>query len=471
VSFVESAVAEPALTATALPADATGGALAAAPATVPTVPSAEPAEPPWTVLCVDDEPNILSALKRALRGSRYRVLTAPGGAQALEMMESEPADLVISDMRMPGMDGAQLLERMRERWPGSVRILLTGYSDVSATIAAINRGQIYRYINKPWDDAELQVTVSQALERLALEREKVRLEALTQVQNEELRSLNAHLEQRVEERTAEVTKAHEKLKKNYMTSIKVFVNLIELRGGQLVGHGRRVADLTRKLAVAMGCTGDDVQEVFVAALLHDIGLIGLPDEALSKPVPKLLPEELALYRKHTVVGEQALMGLDDLQPMATLIRAHHERFDGQGFPDGKAGQDIPLGARMLAVADIYDDLLSGHLGAPGLSPSDVRTLMMRGRGAQFDPEVLDVFLHMMQSTSSPGSGKPLPPLIVRTDQLMPGMVLAADLISRDKVLLLSTDHVLTDDIIRRIRVHEQREGAPIELRIRRSGRR
>jgi response regulator RpfG family c-di-GMP phosphodiesterase len=377
-------------------------------------------------------------------------------------MEAAPADLVISDMRMPGMDGAQLLGQIRRRWPRTMRILLTGYADVDSTIAAINEGQIYRYVNKPWDDGELQVTVAQALERLALEREKARLEALTQAQNEELRSFNAQLELRVEQRTAEVTQANDKLKRNYMTSIKVFANLIELRGSQLVGHGRRLAESTRQVAKAMGCNGEDTQTVFVAALLHDIGLIGLSDEMLAKPVPKLSADELALYRKHPVLGEQSLLALDDMQPVAALIRSHHEHFDGKGFPDGRAGADIPLGARILAIVDAYDDLLNGHMGAAGLKTAQVRTLLMHGRGSQFDPEVLDVFLHINQ----PSAPQPPAPLLMTTEALQPGMVLAADLISREGVVLLATDHVLTADTIRRIRLYEQREGLRIELRVR-----
>lgn len=425
-------------------------------------PAVATAQAPWTILCVDDEPNILSSLKRALRNPHYRVLTVPGGAEALAIMEAEPADLVISDMRMPGMDGAQLLGQVRRRWPRTMRILLTGYADVTSTIAAINEGQIYRYVNKPWDDGELQVTVAQALERLALEREKTRLETLTRSQNEELRSFNAQLELRVEQRTAEVTQANDKLKRNYMTSIKVFANLIELRGSQLVGHGRRLAESTRQVAKAMGCSSEDTQTVFVAALLHDIGLIGLSDEILAKPVPKLTAEELALYRKHPILGEQSLLALDDMQPVAALIRAHHERFDGQGFPDALAGADIPLGARILAVADAHDDLLNGHMGAPGLKTAQVRTLMMHGRGLQFDPEVLDVFLHINQ----PSAPAPPAPLLMTTESLQPGMVLAADLVSREGAVLLATDHVLTADTIRRIRLYEQREGIRIELRVR-----
>ena len=161
----------------------------------------------WTVLCVDDEANILSALKRVLRSAGYCVVTAGDAAQALVRLEEMPIDIVISDMRMPGMDGAALLEQVQQRWPAIPRLLLTGHADMGATVAAINRGKIFRYLHKPWDDHELKAALGEAVDRIALEREKARLEALTREQNEQLRVLNQDLEQRVDTRTAELKAA------------------------------------------------------------------------------------------------------------------------------------------------------------------------------------------------------------------------------------------------------------------------
>jgi response regulator RpfG family c-di-GMP phosphodiesterase len=416
----------------------------------PPIPAAADA---WTVLCVDDEPNILAALRRLLRGSGYRVLSANSGAEALALMERESVDLVISDMRMPMMDGAQLLEQVCRRWPDTLRLLLTGYADMASTMAAINRGEVYRYITKPWHDQELLLTLRQAFERQALARDKRRLEALTRAQNDELKLLNASLETRVAERTQELSDANAKLKKTYMTTIRVFSNLIELRGGQLVGHSRRVADLVRRTAVAMNCDSESTQQIFIAALLHDIGQIGLSDELMACSVPRMSESDLTLYRKHPVLGEHALMALDDLQPAAQLIRAHHERHDGKGFPDKLAGDAIPLGARIIAIAEAYDDLQNGHLGAK-LSPEQARLVIARARGTQFHPEVVDVFLQVCMD-AAPSSAPP--PLRRRTQELVPGMTLARELISKDGVVLLAHDHMLTADLIERIRRYEERD--------------
>lgn len=200
---------------------------------------------PATILFVDDETNILSALKRLFRPLGYRIITAESGAAGLLVLEENTVDLVISDMRMPEMNGAQFLEQVRQKWPDAVRILLTGYADVGSTIAAINKGEIYRYIAKPWDDNDIVLTVRHALERKNLELEKQRLEALTLKQNEELKDLNANLEAKVRERTEEVRQtmgllevAHKQLKESYLTSLKVFSNLMELREGAMGEIGR-----------------------------------------------------------------------------------------------------------------------------------------------------------------------------------------------------------------------------------------
>lgn len=445
-----------------------------APAAAAPLPNVEAAAPPpadsadvRTVLCVDDETHILSSLRRALRAAGLPVLTAGGGEEALALLAAQPVAVIVSDMRMPGMDGAQLLEQVRLRHPDTVRVLLTGQADQRDTIAAINRGSLFRYLHKPWNDDELKHVLQQALELRALEFDRRRLEALAQQHNEALRQNNALLEARVAERTADLAQALEDLRRTHMTSLQVFASLIEMRGGWLTGHSRRVADIARRIGKAMGCSDVDLQHLLVASLLHDIGLIALPDTVLRKPVARFGDEEMQLYRQHPAAGEQALMALESLQPAAALIRAHHERFDGQGFPDGRRGNAIPLLARILAVADTFDDLQQGVLVEVHASVAEARALVQRARGLQFDPEVVDVFLHI---TEPERSSKPVRPLLLGTAQLQPRMVLAADLLSPRGQLMLTAGQVLTERLIQRIREFEVRYPVPLQLQIqRRSG--
>ncbi len=424
--------------------------------------------PTFTLLCVDDEANILSALRRLFRPAGYRLLTAGSGAEGLEVLEREGGgvDLVISDMRMPAMSGAQFLAEVRQRWPAIVRVLLTGYSDVDSTIAAINEGQIYRYIAKPWNDGDVLLTVRDALERLALERDKARLEALTARQNEELKALNASLEDKVRERTEELNLAHERLKRSFFTSIQVFGNLVELRSGDMTGHSRRTADLARRIAARMGLDGRQINDVFVAALLHDIGKIGLPDSLLAKAPSRMSSDELGPWRKHPLKGEQALMALEELRGAARLIRSHHERFDGQGFPDGLAGETIPLGARILALANEYDGHLHGTLTGSRVGTDEAKQFMLQGRGRRYDPAVVDAFLALVGAPAE----KPADEIAIRTAELRPGMVLARDFISREGALLLAADYLIDDNVIRQIREYEEGEGSQLILYIRRGRR-
>jgi response regulator RpfG family c-di-GMP phosphodiesterase len=420
------------------------------------------ATPTWTLLAVDDEPNILAALRRVFRTTGWRILTAGNAEAALALLAAEPVNAVLSDMRMPGMDGARLLEQVSQRWPQTARLLLTGQADLASTIAAINRGRLHRYIAKPWNDDELVLTLRQVAERQQLEADKEALERLTQQQNDALKALNAGLEARVALRTEELAAANGRLKRNYLTSIKSFTALIELRGKAQVGHARQVASLAQRIAQAMAVDAEVARNLPIAALLHDIGHIGLSDAVLARPVARLGPEDLQRYRLHPVLGEQALLASDDMQGVAPLIRAHHERWDGKGFPDGLRGAAIPLGARILAVADAFEDLRSGRMDGRSLSPPEACHAVLAGRGSQFDPAVVDVFVGLFAAEPvEPAS----PTQRLPTADLRAGHVLAQDFVSPEGVLLLSAGHRLNDELIGRIDAFARRHGLPLTFSV------
>ena len=288
------------------------------------------------------------------------------------------------------------------------------------------------------------------------------LERLTQQQNDELKALNSSLEVRVALRTEELAAANDRLKRNYLTSIKAFTALIELRGSAQVGHARQVADLTRRIAQAMTLDADTAHDLPIAALLHDIGHIGLSDAVLARPVNRLDRDELRRYRLHPVLGEQALLASDDMQGVAPLIRAHHERWDGQGFPDGLRGAAIPLGARILAVADAFEDLRSGRIDGQALSPLDARRTVLAGRGSQFDPAVVDAFASLFSAAPPKPAAATLR---LRTADLRAGHTLAQDFVSPEGVLLLSAGQRLNDDLIGRICAFERKHGLALTLAV------
>lgn len=411
---------------------------------------------PASLLLVDDEANILAALRRLFRPLGYSVHTAENGAAGLAILESEPIDLVISDMRMPHMDGAQFLAQVAQRWPQVVRILLTGYADLNSTIAAINQGQIYSYFSKPWEDNEIKLAVQHALEQKRLRQERDDLLVLTQRQNAELKDLNAHLEQKVHARTEELRQtnmflelAYEQLQESYYAAIPVFANLVQLREGPGGGHGKRVAELARDIAMYQGLDEDDIRHVYFAGLLHDIGKLAWPDSLLRMPVVSMSPAQHKLVEKHPVTGQAILMGMEPLHKTGLFIRHHHEQYDGKGYPDRLYGDQIPLGARILAVANDYDGLRSGTLLGDELSPLDARTFLQQRRDKRYDGAVVDACIAVLDARER-GEGM-IRELRLSPDALRPGMVLSRDLLGQEGVLLLTKGYRLNEVLVRKIR--------------------
>jgi response regulator RpfG family c-di-GMP phosphodiesterase len=414
---------------------------------------------PATLLFVDDESSILSSLKRLFRPQGYRILTAGSGAEGLSILEKESIDLVVSDMRMPEMDGAQFLEQVRARWPDTLRILLTGYADISSTVAAINRGEIYRYISKPWDDNEIVLTVREALEHQRLASENTRLNLLTQQQNEELKALNASLEQRVAERTAELKHANELLQQGFMLTVRTFSSLIELRGGRLAGHGRRVAEHAFAVAQRMGLSQNDQQDVLLAGLLHDIGKISLPDDLLDKSFAAVSGEAKNRLMEHPVRGQQLLMGVEQLANAAKIIRHHHEHLDGTGYPDHLVGLAIPVGSRILAVANDYDSLQMGTLTLQEHTPDQALEYIVAGRGRHYDPGVVNAFKTLLIEASVEASKDHA----LRPAELKAGMVVTRKLEYPEGQLLAAAGQLVDRELIDRLLAIESK--AQIDLSV------
>lgn len=422
----------------------------------------------FTILTVDDEPSVLSALRRLFRLHGWRSVQAESGAEGLALLQSEPVDLVISDMRMPVMDGARFLELAREQHPEVARILLTGYADIASTIAAINRGEIHRYITKPWDDRDLLLTVEQTLSRRALERRNAELVALTTRQNEQLQEANRLLESRVAARTAELEQVNcmleasfAELDRTFMLSVNVFSGLLEAREGS-AGHARRVATLARATAARLGLGERESRDAYLGGLLHDVGKIGFPDRMLGQPVSTLSADDRLRYNRHPVDGETALMPLAQLQAAARIVRQHHERIDGRGFPDGIGGDAICLGARIVCAASDYDGMLHGTLSETRHAPERARQLLRGGVGSHYDARVVEALLAVLDEADALA----LTDRLLDVRELRPGMTLARDLLSPRGAILLAAGFVFDERIVRQVCDFAAREQLRLTLHVR-----
>ncbi len=350
----------------------------------PVDPLPEPGPP--TVLVVDDEPAVLSALTRLLRPHGIRVLTAAGGEEALALLETHgpSVGVLITDYTMPGMNGAEVLRAARLRWPDITRMLLTGNADMAAAARAVNEGQLSRLYTKPWQPDEFRHAIAQAFEQARIVAENRRLRTLADEQAARLEQWNGRLEALVAERTSELERANASLQRGLLDTVRLLLNVLEQRLPQRAVHCRETARLAGRLAERAGLAAADVSRVQVAALVHDIGLVGLPDGLLRSATAELSAAGRLQYERHPVIAQAMLSGVEHLAEMATWIRHHHERWDGRGYPDRLAGAAIPLPAQVIALADGYLDAV----GREGRTASRWRR-EQRFSGA-FDPHLVSV---------------------------------------------------------------------------------
>ncbi|MBM4334973.1 MAG: response regulator [Deltaproteobacteria bacterium] len=356
----------------------------------------EPVEKPG-VLFVDDEVNILKAITRLFRQEPVRVYTANSSAQALALLETESIQVVVSDQRMPGGPGVKLLALVRERFPEIVRIMLTGHTEIDVAIEAINHGQIYRLMTKPWDDHELRATVRQALDDWSMREEIRRLNQIAQLQNAELQAMNASLEQKVDERTRELQLANLELRKAYLPTVRALSEAVDAKDPYTRGHSERVGVYASRIARELGCGLDFIERIYLAGLLHDIGKIGIPDAIIGKP-ERLSREEYAQMKRHPEIGARILEPVAFLADVVPCVRHHHEWYDGSsnGYPSQLRAAQIPYPSRIILVADTVEAMTSDRPYRNALPFERVIEEIATFSGTQFDPAVADAFIRIAE---------------------------------------------------------------------------
>jgi len=350
-----------------------------------------------TVLFVDDEVNILKALQRLLRTEEMNVLCASRASEAIELLEQHPAQVVVTDQRMPEMNGVDLLSAVRERHPDIVRMMLTGYTEINVAVDAINRGEIFRLITKPWNDDELRATIRQAFDHFDLKSEIKRLNQVTREQNFKLQDMNRNLEAKVRERTKQLAAKHQELRTAYVQTISALAEAVDAKDTYTRGHSQRVGVYASKLARELSFPKDVIERVYIAGLLHDVGKIGVRDSVITKP-DRLTPEEYEEIKKHPEIGAKILEPVDFLRDIVPCVRHHHEWYDGcgRGYPDGLRGDRIPLPSRVILVADTVDAMTSDRPYRKALSLDVVVSELTKYSGTQFDPTCVEAFLAILE---------------------------------------------------------------------------
>jgi len=404
-----------------------------------------------SLLIVDDEPDILDALREQLTWEGYEVVAAPGGREALAVLQSRGFDVIISDQRMPGMCGLELMGHAQKLHPTASRVLLTGVLSLDTLVGAINQGEIFRFIAKPWMRAELLATVENAVQRHQLLDTNEQLSRGTEKLNRQLVHANAQLQIQVNELTAQkeqLDDAHDALSANFEHSLGLCYRIINTFDPLLGKQTKAVVDLCRQMAHMDDFAPEEKHVLTASAWLHDIGLIGLDRGLVHRFFHK--PQEItandrALIREHPIYGQALAAFVDRLSAVGVTIRAHHERYDGAGYPDGLAGAGIPWTARCLAVAVAFVQ--------PGVPRGSALQSILDQSGKAFDPEAVRVFLKTTQRPEVPRQVRE-----ISLAELRPGMLIARGIYVPSGMLLIAEGQQLTDAEIFKLRSNEFTHG-------------
>src|SRR5204862_698928 len=334
------------------------------------------------ILVVDDEEAIREIVTSMLQNAGYTAMQAASGKQALEVLGSgEEFQLMLSDLMMAEMDGIALLDRVQDCYPDMPIIMVTAVHDISVALAAIRNGA-YDYLLKPFEREQMLAMV-----RRALEHRRLRLEN---------RAYQSNLESLVAARTEQLRQAMTDLERSYDITLEALGDALDLKDAETEGHSKRVTAFTIAIARAIGLSGDKIRVIARGAFLHDIGKMAIPDAILRKP-GALNESETMIMREHCFRGYQMLKKIPFLAEAAEIVYAHQEHYDGTGYPRGLRGEEIPLGARLFAVADTLDAITSDRPYRAAQSIAAAREEIRRHSSTQFDPQVVDIFLKMPDS--------------------------------------------------------------------------
>ncbi len=337
------------------------------------------------ILIIDDDPAIRKVMHLRLMQEGYHVRVAESGPEALSIVDQEELapDCVFLDVRMPEMTGLDILPELHERIPLSPVLMLTALSDLDTGVEAMRRGA-FDYLVKPLDKHDLYKALRRALDHRALLLENARLA-------DENRRYQLSLERKVLERTEELSRAYLSLQEANVDTVQMLAETIEAKDPYTRGHCHRVRVLSMELGKRQGLSDSDLEIIEYSALLHDVGKIGIPETLLNKIEP-LTEKEYGIFRDHPVIGTRILSRVAFFEPCIPVVRNHHERWDGRGYPDHLKTTEIPLLVRIVTIADAFDAMTSSRPYRTALPLEVALQEMADGAGAQFDPELVEIFL-------------------------------------------------------------------------------
>jgi response regulator RpfG family c-di-GMP phosphodiesterase len=335
------------------------------------------------ILVVDDDPQVTGLLAVVLVQNGYECLPVNSPNDALEALRQNQGNsicLALVDIVLPGMSGLDLMEKIHREHPRVGTVAISGENNMKLGVDAMRKGAL-DFITKPFQIEFILPRIQKAIDRVRLERDN--------------HEYQIYLEEKVENRTNALLEKHRTLQKLYINTVEAIVRAIEAKDAYTVGHSKRVSKYCRRIAIKLGIDSDNLQDMEIAGLLHDVGKIGISDTILGKP-SKLTIEEYETIKEHPMISLKIIEPIHEFKKVKEYVKYHHEKYDGTGYPDGLKGEDIPLGARILSVADAFDTMWIGRHYHASWDLETVVKEFQKNRGTQFDPKVVDIFVELLR---------------------------------------------------------------------------
>ena len=420
-----------------------------------------PIRPIFKVLLIDDEVNILRTMKRIFHGKPFKLILADSAQKAFEFMQTTTVHVVVSDMKMPGMSGAEFLAKVAKDFPQTYRIVLSGFADLESTLEVINNGKIHRFLQKPWDNQELIDAVEHGIMQYRLISENTRLLKLTAQQNKQLSSANESLEEKVEQRTKQLKSALILSERSTLAVKKVVYNLLSMNPNVSGAFAQSVSKIAVDLAQKMNLDEKEVEDIGFAGLICEIGMVGLDAKVLTTPFNKLTTAKQDAYFAQSSTAQLILSPAKQLQNVTDIIAHQFEYLSGRGFPNGVEGGNIPVGAKILAVARDYMRYRKGKMDGIEHNVVDSIAKLASYCGVKYYDASIVNLLKTQQLELSEDKYD----IGLRSYQLKSGMILDESLYNENDILILPQGHVFDDGSITKIKALEERFNMSLSILI------
>lgn len=422
--------------------------------------------PLLSLMLVDDEADVINALKRVFR-KEYNIVSYTSANEALTYLKTHEIDIILSDMRMPEIDGADFLSQAKEIQPSSMRLILSGYSDMDATLKAINQASIFSFLTKPWDNEEIKLNLARAADYYLLEKKNRILQEELAEKNDILNDLNDELGLKFEESTdshqASVLELHKKVieqRQLYKDLVEMLSAIISYRTGSGSSHIERIAHQCRLVAIALKLEKSKCNQIYVSALVHELGMLGLSDSVFThKNINELVHNQDFL--QHPKIGAEILGKIQRLANLSENVLHQNENYDGSGTPEHLSAEDIPIGARILRVVRDFDYMVSGNQNPEKISPHSAKSWLNDKLGIIYDKEIVDAFFEVLKQRPADKSydGN----YCVGVEELKENDELKQDFILANGNTMLTKGQIINQTIIDKLKEYEQKNSCKIAL--------